>query len=174
MSFEDLLYEIRNGVAWITINRPEKMNSFRGTTCDELIRALYKAGYDKTVGAIVLAGAFLLIGLPAAVLSKASDRLPSGAGTYTVPSSEAMIEGRDIFRSTCASCHALAANARGVYGPDLDEVLGAPGADPKATATRVEGAIKTGGVTGKQMPVGLLSGTDAKLVSDYIAEVAGK
>lgn len=125
--------------------------------------------------AIVLAGAFLLIGLPAAVLSKASDRLPSGAGTYTVPSSEAMIEGRDIFRSTCASCHALnAANARGVYGPDLDEVLGAPGADPKATATRVEGAIKTGGVTGKQMPVGLLSGTDAKLVSDYIAEVAGK
>ena len=57
MSFEDLLYEIRNGVAWITINRPEKMNSFRGTTCDELIRALYRAGYDKSVGAIVLAGA---------------------------------------------------------------------------------------------------------------------
>ena len=57
MSFEDILYEIRNGVAWITINRPEKMNAFRGTTCDELIKALYKAGYDKSVGAIVLAGA---------------------------------------------------------------------------------------------------------------------
>ena len=23
------------------------MNAFRGTTCDELIKALYKAGYDK-------------------------------------------------------------------------------------------------------------------------------
>ena len=29
MTFEDILYENRNGVAWITINRPEKMNAFR-------------------------------------------------------------------------------------------------------------------------------------------------
>ena len=57
MEFEDLIYEIRNGVAWIIINRPEKMNAFRGKTCDELIKALYKAGYDKDIGAIVLAGA---------------------------------------------------------------------------------------------------------------------
>ncbi len=57
MEFEDILYEVRNGVAWITINRPDKMNSFRGQTCDELIKALNKAGYDRNVGAIVLAGA---------------------------------------------------------------------------------------------------------------------
>ena len=47
----------RDGALTITINRPDKMNAFRGTTCDELIKALYKAGYDKDVGAIVLAGA---------------------------------------------------------------------------------------------------------------------
>ena len=57
MNFEDILYEVRKGVAWITINRPDKMNAFRGQTCDEIIRALNKAGYDKQVGAIVLAGA---------------------------------------------------------------------------------------------------------------------
>jgi 2-ketocyclohexanecarboxyl-CoA hydrolase len=57
MDYTDILFEIRNGVAWITINRPEKMNAFRGRTCDELIHALNKAGYDKAVGAIVLAGA---------------------------------------------------------------------------------------------------------------------
>lgn len=57
MEFEDILYEERNGVAWITINRPEKMNAFRGQTCDELIKALYRAGYDRSIGAIVLAGA---------------------------------------------------------------------------------------------------------------------
>jgi 2-ketocyclohexanecarboxyl-CoA hydrolase len=44
-------------VAWITINRPDKMNAFRGRTCDELIQALNRAGYDREVGAIVLAGA---------------------------------------------------------------------------------------------------------------------
>jgi 2-ketocyclohexanecarboxyl-CoA hydrolase len=57
MDFQDILYDVRNGVAWITINRPDKMNAFRGQTCDELIKALNKAGYDKAVGAIVLAGA---------------------------------------------------------------------------------------------------------------------
>ena len=57
MKFQDLVYEVRNGVAWIIINRPDVMNAFRGTTCDELIKALYKAGYDKSVGCIVLTGA---------------------------------------------------------------------------------------------------------------------
>lgn len=55
--YEDILYEVRNAVAWITINRPDKMNAFRGQTCDELIRALNRAGYDRAIGAIVLAGA---------------------------------------------------------------------------------------------------------------------
>ena len=57
MQFEDIIYENRNGVAWIIINRPEKMNAFRGTTCDEIIKALNKAGYDREIGCIVLAGA---------------------------------------------------------------------------------------------------------------------
>ena len=57
VEFEDILYEVRNRVAWITINRPDKMNSFRGQTCDEIIKALNKAGYDREVGCIVLAGA---------------------------------------------------------------------------------------------------------------------
>ncbi|MPW45823.1 2-ketocyclohexanecarboxyl-CoA hydrolase [Acinetobacter guerrae] len=57
MNFEDILYEVKNGVAWITINRPEKMNAFRGQTCDEIIKAMNRAGYDREVGAIVLTGA---------------------------------------------------------------------------------------------------------------------
>lgn len=125
--------------------------------------------------AVALGAIFLVVGLPAAVLSKTSDRVASGSGTYTLNASTTEQDGLTIFRSTCASCHSLsAANARGVYGPDLDAVLGTPGADPKATAARVEGAIKLGGVTGKQMPVGLLSGDESKLVSQYVAAVAGK
>ncbi|MCL4123693.1 UNVERIFIED_CONTAM: hypothetical protein GTU68_031214 [Idotea baltica] len=33
------------------------MNAFRGQTCDELIHAFHRAGYDRDIGAIVLAGA---------------------------------------------------------------------------------------------------------------------
>jgi NAD(P)-dependent dehydrogenase (short-subunit alcohol dehydrogenase family) len=36
-------YEVRNGVAWITINRPDKMNSFRGQTCDGITEAVEPA-----------------------------------------------------------------------------------------------------------------------------------
>lgn len=125
--------------------------------------------------AIALAAALLLFVIPGLVLSTTTDRLPSGSGSYELAADQAAIDGRNIFRSTCASCHTLgAANARGVYGPDLDTVLGTPGADPVATAQRVESAIKNGGTTGKQMPKNLLGGEDAKLVSEYIAEVAGK
>jgi 2-ketocyclohexanecarboxyl-CoA hydrolase len=57
MTYEDILFEVRNGVAYITINRPDKYNAFRGKTCEELIHAFNKAGWDKKVGVIVLAGA---------------------------------------------------------------------------------------------------------------------
>jgi hypothetical protein len=136
----------------------------------------YKGSLDGGAKIAVALGLILLaVGIPAAVLSKTSDRVPSGAGTYTLNASTSEIDGRSIFRSTCASCHSLsAANAHGVYGPDLDTTLATPGADPKAIAARVESAIKTGGVTGKQMPVELLSGVDAKLVSEYVGAVAGK
>lgn len=127
----------------------------------------------KALLAIGLAG--LVLGVPAAVLSKADNRLPGPAGTYIVKSSPELSDGQTIFRATCGSCHALgAANSRGVYGPDLDEVLGAPGVDAKAISSRVSTAIKNGGATGKQMPANLLSGEDAKQVSDYVGAVAGK
>lgn len=113
----------------------------------------------------------IAVGMPVWVAASASDRVPSGAGTYTLDSSEQLREGRQIFRETCAACHTLsAAGARGAYGPNLDTAgLGAEG-----SAQRVEAAIKNGGASGLQMPKGLLEGEDAKLVSEYVAAVAGK
>ena len=45
MEYEDILYEVTDGVATITINRPKVMNAFRGQTCDELIHAFNRAGW---------------------------------------------------------------------------------------------------------------------------------
>jgi 2-ketocyclohexanecarboxyl-CoA hydrolase len=57
MNYEDILYEAADGVATITINRPDKYNAFRGQTCEELIHAFNRAGWDKSIGVIVLTGA---------------------------------------------------------------------------------------------------------------------
>jgi 2-ketocyclohexanecarboxyl-CoA hydrolase len=56
MTYEDLIYDVRDGAAHITINRPKVMNAFRGKTCEELIHAFQKAGWDKNIGVIVLGG----------------------------------------------------------------------------------------------------------------------
>jgi naphthoate synthase len=52
-----VLYEVDGGLAWITINRPERYNAFRGRTVDELIWALKAAWADQQVGVIALTGA---------------------------------------------------------------------------------------------------------------------
>jgi 2-ketocyclohexanecarboxyl-CoA hydrolase len=57
MQYEDILYRVDAGAAHITINRPQVMNAFRGQTCEELIHAFNAAGWDKSIGVIVLGGA---------------------------------------------------------------------------------------------------------------------
>src|SRR2546430_6477457 len=54
MAYEDVLYEVRDGVAWITINRPEVRNAFRAKTVEELIAAFRAAWQDEEVGVVVL------------------------------------------------------------------------------------------------------------------------
>jgi naphthoate synthase len=53
----DVQYEVDNGLAWITINRPERMNAFRARTVDELIRCIKRAWADGQVGVVCLTGA---------------------------------------------------------------------------------------------------------------------
>ncbi|UOQ46081.1 1,4-dihydroxy-2-naphthoyl-CoA synthase [Halobacillus salinarum] len=55
--YEDILYETFEGIAKITINRPEVRNAFRPQTVQELIDAFAYARDDSTIGVIVLAGA---------------------------------------------------------------------------------------------------------------------
>ena len=57
MDYQDILFERQAGVARITINRPDVLNAFRGQTCEELIHAFNKAGWDADISVIVFAGA---------------------------------------------------------------------------------------------------------------------
>jgi len=57
MDFEDVIYEAEGGIARITINRPERQNSFRSLTLDELTAAFEMAEEDPAVGVVILTGA---------------------------------------------------------------------------------------------------------------------
>ena len=57
MAYEDILYEVAGGRATITINRPERLNAFRGQTILELCDAFERSADDESVGVIVFTGA---------------------------------------------------------------------------------------------------------------------
>jgi 2-ketocyclohexanecarboxyl-CoA hydrolase len=54
---EDVVYEADRGLAWITINRPDRLNAFRARTVDELIACFKRAWASEDVGVICLTGA---------------------------------------------------------------------------------------------------------------------
>lgn len=54
--FEDIRYEKSEGIAKITINRPEVRNAFRPLTVKEMQRALEDARDDASIGVVILTG----------------------------------------------------------------------------------------------------------------------
>ena len=57
IDFTDVRYQVDESVAVITIDRPDRMNAFRGRTVEELIAAFRRAWADGNVAAVVLTGA---------------------------------------------------------------------------------------------------------------------
>ena len=56
MSFQDLLYEIENGTAIITLNRPSRRNALSLRLMRELIDCLEQTGHNRSVSSVILAG----------------------------------------------------------------------------------------------------------------------
>ena len=54
--FTDIKYHKTDGIAKITINRPEVRNAFRPLTVEEMIQALDEANNDPTIGVVILTG----------------------------------------------------------------------------------------------------------------------
>ena len=54
MSYSQILYEAADGVATITLNRPERLNAWTGVMAGELRAAMTEAERDHAVKAIVL------------------------------------------------------------------------------------------------------------------------
>src|SRR2546423_9202602 len=57
MAYQDSLYDKRDGIATITINRPTVLNAFRADTVEEMLDAMRDAEEDEDIGVVVLAGA---------------------------------------------------------------------------------------------------------------------
>jgi mono/diheme cytochrome c family protein len=122
------------------------------------------------------------IAVPALVLANKPAAKGEQGPLASADGSKDFDAGKKLFRENCWSCHTLkAAGARGVTGPDLDQLGG-------VDVQRVVGAIQIGGNGDGRMPANLVSGacpkapchapgkklTDAEKVALYVSQVAGK
>ncbi len=106
---EDVLYEVERGVAWITINRPARFNSFRARTVDELIRCFKAAWTDGGVGVVVLTGAgdqAFCAGGDQKQRQETGDYGPSETGVFEVETLHRVI--RDIPKPVIAAVNGAA------------------------------------------------------------------
>lgn len=57
MEYTDVLYDVSEGIATITINRADRLNCFRGRTIEELIHAFKRAWADRDAAVVILTAA---------------------------------------------------------------------------------------------------------------------
>jgi 2-ketocyclohexanecarboxyl-CoA hydrolase len=118
--YQDILYEARpEGVARIAINRPQSYNAFRGQTVEELIHAFQRAGWDRTIGVIVLTGvgdkAFCTGGDQGA-----HDGQYDGRGTIGLPIDELQNLLRDVPKPVIARVNGFAIGGGNVLATICD------------------------------------------------------
>ncbi len=84
MTFDNLLYEVNDRIARITVNRPEKLNALNRRTLEELGRACDAAGRDPDVGGVVLTGAGPKAFVAGADIAELAEQTPLGGKDYAL------------------------------------------------------------------------------------------
>ncbi|MGK2958218.1 MAG: enoyl-CoA hydratase-related protein [Acidimicrobiales bacterium] len=105
----DVTYEVDNGLAWVTIDRPERYNAFRARTIDELIVCFKAAWADRSVGVVVLTGSgtkAFCAGGDQKQRQETGDYGPSETGLFEVETLHRVI--RDIPKPVIAAVNGIA------------------------------------------------------------------
>ena len=133
--YKDILYEVRDGVVNVTINRPEVYNAFRNQTLEELIDALHRADEEKSANVMVLSGAgdkaFCTGGDQKVHLSE--DGLYGPRGTVGMPIEEMQTALRDLRKISIAKVQGFSVGGGNVFCTLCDLVI----ASEKATFGQV-------------------------------------
>jgi naphthoate synthase len=154
--FTDITYEVENGLATITINRPERYNAFRAQTVDELVLAFKKAWGSDEVGAICLTGAgekAFCSGGDQKQRAETGDYGPSQSGLFEVEALHRVM--RDVPKPVIAAVNGIAIGGGHVLHVLADLTIAAD------TATFGQNGPRVGSF-------------DAGLGSGYLARVVGE
>jgi naphthoate synthase len=154
--FTDVTYEVDNGLAWITINRPDRYNAFRAQTVDELVLAFKRAWGSPDVGVICLTGAgekAFCSGGDQKQRAETGDYGPSYSGLFEIEALHRVM--RDVPKPVIAAVNGIAIGGGHVLHVLADLTIAAD------TATFGQNGPRVGSF-------------DAGLGSGYLARVVGE
>ncbi len=124
-AYKDILFEVKDGVVRITINRPEVYNAFRNQTLEELIDALRRADEEHSANVMVLTGAgdkaFCTGGDQKVHLSEGG--LYGPRGTVGMPIEEMQTALRDLRKVSIARVAGFAIGGGNVFATICDITL---------------------------------------------------
>ena len=138
MELNDVLYDVSDGIATVTINRPEVYNAFRAQTVDELIVCFKKAWADSSVGVVVLTGAgdkAFCTGGDQKQRAQTGDYGPSTYGLFEIDALHRLI--RDIPKAVIAAVNGYAIGGGHVLHVVCDLTIAADHARFGQTGPRV-------------------------------------
>lgn len=137
--FTEIIYEVRNGVAHVTLNRPDKRNALGAQIVGELKTALAAAEHDDAVSAVLLRGAGkdFCAGADLAQLQKIAqasvlDNLDDAAGFAAL-----LLQMRKLKKPVIAAVHGRALAGGAGLASACDLVLAARTATFSYTEVRI-------------------------------------
>jgi 2-ketocyclohexanecarboxyl-CoA hydrolase len=134
----DVRYEVDDGLAWIIIDRPDRMNAFRARTVDELISCLKRAWTSPDVGVVCLTGAgekAFCTGGDQKQRAESGDYGPSESGLFEVEYLHRLI--REVPKPVIAAVNGYAIGGGHVLHVLCDLTIASTGAQFGQTGPRV-------------------------------------
>jgi enoyl-CoA hydratase/carnithine racemase len=147
--FDEILYEKKDGVARVTLNRPEVYNAFRAQTLREMVEAFRDASWDDSVAVVVLTGAgdkAFCSGSDAKEFSEQFLRRPRNFWKYQGLLQEALELFRHVGKPTVARLNGVVAGAGNDWNLAADLAIAADHVRFIQVGTRV-GLVEAWGTT---------------------------
>lgn len=147
--FEDILYEKKDGVARVTLNRPEVYNAYRAETLEEMREAFRDASWDDSVAVTVLTGAgdkAFCSGSDAHEFSREFLRRPRNFWKYQGLLMECLDLFRNLGKPTIARLNGIVAGGGNDWNLAADLAIAAEHARFMQVGTRV-GLVDAWGAT---------------------------
>ncbi|MHA2621214.1 MAG: enoyl-CoA hydratase/isomerase family protein [bacterium JZ-2024 1] len=83
MEYANILYEIKEQTAWITINRPDRLNALNSSTLEEIAGALESARADGTIRCVAITGSGTKAFIAGADIAELASLTGPGSYGYT-------------------------------------------------------------------------------------------